>query len=116
MTQRGQFRMAFDTIAAARRGAIDILEAQQVENSLRSAGIKSGLPLARYWIAERSKQQIEHWKVRVVEGVDAPAMVDGMGLRTLNDVAQPLRRANVRMLKDRQERDRQDDRRRCLST
>src|SRR5687768_559805 len=60
---------------------------------------KAAAPLEGLRVVERAKQQVPHGKIAIVEAVSPCAMVLTVHLGTLDEVAEPARRAHVPVIK-----------------
>src|SRR5690606_5289842 len=92
----------------------DIFSPEHIQNSCGGAGVKSRLMFEVFWIPEGSENDIEQGQIGIVVLMDALRMMERMTLRTLDNVAEPLRRSYVGMLEDGEEVGHQDHHRNCL--
>ena len=73
-----------------------VFEGQHVAEALLALRVKPTIDLGLgRRVKEGAKGHVDHWKVRVVEGVTPSLVVYAVSFRALNEIAQPVGRANV---------------------
>ena len=65
--------------------------------------IKSSVVFKILWITERSKYDIKQRQIGIIEAVNSLRMMIGVTFWSLNNVAEPTRCFNIRVLKDAEE-------------
>lgn len=84
---------------------VQVPEQEHVRNPVGCTRVEAGLDLEAAGVPEGSEQHVEHWQICVVVTVDVLPVMNGVTLRPLDQVAQPVRGADIGMLEYRQDGD-----------
>src|SRR6516165_7834141 len=79
--------------AVARR--VDVLPAEHGNQTAVVGGLEAAVAAEFAWIPEAAEEQVPKWEVAIVVGVQAAPVMHAVRLRTLDEVADPLRSADV---------------------